>query len=81
VARDGSDPQGQFIIEQQERLLNQAIQTLSPRDRVILDLCYRQGLSTEEIAAILKASVATVYTQKSRVLDKIREILRTSGSL
>jgi len=81
VDRDGSDPQGQFIIEQQERLLNQAIQSLSPRDRILLDLCYRQGLSTEEIAAILKASVATVYTQKSRVLDKIREILRTSGSL
>ena len=81
VARDGSDPQAQFVIEQQERLLNQAIQSLSPRDRILLDLCYRQGLSTEEIAAILKASVATVYTQKSRVLDKIREILRTSGSV
>lgn len=75
------DPAEPLINEQQERLLDQAIQTLSPRDRILVDLCYRQGLSTEEIAAILKASVAAVYTQKSRVLDKICEILRTSGSL
>jgi DNA-directed RNA polymerase specialized sigma24 family protein len=48
---------------------------------MIIDLCYRQGLAVEEIAAILKTSVNAVYTQKSRVLDKIREILRKSGSL
>ena len=81
MSRHSPDPAEPLINEQQERLLNQAIQTLSPRDRILVDLCYRQGLVTEEIAAILKASVAAVYTQKSRVLDKIREILKTSGSL
>ena len=81
MSRHSPDPAEPLINKQQERLLNQAIQILSPRDRILVDLCYRQGLVTEEIAAILKASVAAVYTQKSRVLDKIREILRTSGSL
>jgi RNA polymerase sigma factor (sigma-70 family) len=67
--------------EQQERLLNQAIQTLSPRDRILLDLYYRQALASEQVAAFLKTSVNAVYTQKSRVLEKIREVLRRSGAL
>jgi RNA polymerase sigma factor (sigma-70 family) len=70
-----------LLKEQQESLLNQAIQTLPPRDRILLDLCYRQTLASEQIAALLKTSVNAVYAQKSRVLEKIREVLRRSGAL
>jgi RNA polymerase sigma factor (sigma-70 family) len=70
-----------LLNEQQESLVNQAIQTLSPRDRILLDLCYRQTLASEQIAALLKTSVNAVYAQKSRVLEKIREALRKSGAL
>ena len=31
------------------------------------------------IAAILEISVGAVYTQKSRVLDKLREVLRKNA--
>jgi RNA polymerase sigma factor (sigma-70 family) len=75
------DPAELFIDEQQERLLNQAIQTLSARDRILLDLCYRQAFASEQIAALLKTSVNAVYAQKSRVLERIREVLRRSGAL
>ena len=75
------DPAEPLINEQQESLLNQAIQTLSHRDRILLDLCYRQALASEEVAALLKISVNAFYTQKSRVLEKIREVLRRSGAL
>ena len=81
MSRHGPDPAELFIDEEQERLLNRAIQTLSPRDRILLDLCYRQALASEEIAGLLKTSVNAVYTQKSRVLEKIREVLRRSGAL
>jgi len=81
MSRHGADAAEPLISEQQERLLNQAIQTLSPRDRILLDLCYRQALASEEIAGLLKTSVNAVYTQKSRVLEKIREVLRRSGAL
>jgi len=74
-------PAEPLLNEQQERLLKQAIQTLSSRDRILLDLCYRQALATEEIAAFLKTSVNAVYAQKSRVLAKIRDELRKSGAL
>jgi RNA polymerase sigma factor (sigma-70 family) len=81
MSRHGPDPAEPLLNEQQERLLNQAIQTLSPRNRILLDLCYRQALGSEQIAALLKTSVNAVYTQKSRVLEKIREALRKSGAL
>jgi len=81
VSRHGPDPAEPLLNEQQEKLLNQAIQTLSPRDRILLDLCYRQALASEQIATLLKTSVSAVYAQKSRVLEKIREVLRRSGAL
>jgi RNA polymerase sigma factor (sigma-70 family) len=81
MSRHGPDPTEPLLNEQQERLLNQAIQTLSPRDRILLDLCYRQALASEQIATLLKTSVSAVYAQKSRVLEKIREVLRRSGAL
>jgi RNA polymerase sigma factor (sigma-70 family) len=79
MSRHGPDPAEPLVNEQRERLLNQAIQTLSSRDRILLDLCYRQALAAEEVAGLLKTSVNAVYAQKSRVLDKIREVLRRSG--
>ena len=78
---DNPDPGGALISAEQERLLAGAIQTLPPRDRILIDLSYRQGLPPEEVASILKTSVGAFYTQKSRILDKIREIVRASGSL
>ena len=81
MSRHMSDPAEPLINVEQEMLLNQAIQTLSPRDRILLDLCYRQALASEEIARLLKTSVNAVYAQKSRVLEKIREVLRRSGAL
>ena len=81
MSRHGPNPTEPLLNEEQERLLNQAIQTLSPRDRILLDLCYHQALASEEVAALLKTSLNAVYAQKSRVLEKIREVLRRSGAL
>jgi RNA polymerase sigma factor (sigma-70 family) len=81
MSRHISDPTEPLLNEEQEGLLTQAIQTLSHRDRILLDLCYRQALASEEIARLLNTSVNAVYAQKSRVLEKIREVLRRSGAL
>lgn len=61
---------------QNQRLLLDNLQKLPPRDRLIIELHYRQGLPPQEIAEILKVSVSAVYTQKSRVVSKLREILK-----
>lgn len=76
VARDDPEPDAPLINAEQERLLNEILQTLPPRDRILIDLSYRQGLPPDDIAGILKTTVGAVYTQKSRILEKLREILR-----
>ena len=75
-ASDEADTSNSLIDREKEMSLSQALDGLSPRDRLIIQLSFRQALPPEEIAAILKMSLGAVYTQKSRVLDKLREVLR-----
>jgi RNA polymerase sigma factor (sigma-70 family) len=74
---DDPDPSELLISEEQEKLFADAVQSLSARDRILIELSFREGLPPEEIAAILKTTVGAVYTQKSRILDKLREFLKT----
>lgn len=62
------------------QLLASAMAKLQPQERIIIDLFYRQNLSAQDVAAILHLSVGAVYTQKSRILAKLREALEKSGS-
>ncbi|MBI3060068.1 MAG: sigma-70 family RNA polymerase sigma factor [Deltaproteobacteria bacterium] len=78
---DQPDPSNSLIDQEQERLVSQVLETLPLRNRLFIDLYFRQSLPPEEIASILRVSVSAVYTQKSRILDKVREILRKTGSL
>lgn len=75
-ASDQPDAPESLIDQKKQKSLSQALETLSPRDRLIIQLSYHQALPPDEIAAILKISVGAFYTQKSRVLDKLREILK-----
>jgi RNA polymerase sigma factor (sigma-70 family) len=75
------DPVGSVIRREQQAILAATIEKLAPRDRLLIELSFHQGLQPHDIAGILQMSVGAVYTQKSRVLDKLREFLEKSGSL
>lgn len=76
-----SDPPTSLSGREERKWLSQALQSLPPRDRLFLDLYYRKELPPEEVGAILKVSVNAVYTQKSRILDKLWETLKKNGLL
>ncbi len=79
LSSDHPDPSTSLIDQEQRRLLFQALQTLPPRDRLFIDLYFRQVLPPQEIAAILRVSPSAVYTQKSRILANLRETLKNLG--
>ena len=81
LASDQPDPPNTLVDREEERQIAEALDGLSPRDRLFVDLHFYRGLPPEEVAAILNVSVAAVYTLKSRVLEKLRETLRKTSSL
>ncbi len=42
---------------------------------------YRRSLPTKDVGAILQRSIGVVYTQKSRILAKLRKTLEKLDSL
>lgn len=70
-----------LLEQEKEWLLSQAIQTLSTRDQSFVELYLQQALPPQEIATILHTSVGAVYTQRSRIVDKLRRALRKSEAL
>ena len=76
-----SDPSAVFVEREEEEAVSRAIEGLPSRDQLFVELCFRRNLPPQDVAGILKMSVNAVYTQKSRILDKIREALRKGGSL
>ena len=76
-----ADPSADFINREEERLVADAIETLSPRDRLFVELCFHRGLPLNDIAGIFNVSIGAVYTQKSRILAKLREYLEKTRSL
>ncbi len=66
---------------EQSGLLGKAVQALPPHEKIIVDLFFREGLPAQDVASMLRMSVGAVYTQKSRILAKLRETLKKSGSL
>ena len=81
IASAQPDAPSALAAQEEERSLAAALESLSARDRLVIELAYRCSLSAQEGAAILKTTVGAFSTQKSRVLDKLREILGKTLSL
>jgi len=75
------DPPISLIDQEQKELVSQALEILSTRDRLFVNLFFDKNLPPNEIANIFQVSTSAVYTQKSRILGNLREALRDSGGL
>ncbi len=78
---DLHDPTGSLIDQEKNKLVSQVLETLPPRDRLFIQLYFQHSLTPKEVASVLRVSVSAVYTQKSRLLDKLRETLNKAGVL
>lgn len=65
-------------IDESERytLLEELTKELSVNDKLFLQYYYVDEIPPEEIAGILNVTVSAVYSKKSRIIEKLREIAR-----
>lgn len=72
VADDQPDAEETLIRVQEHELIMRAIATLPEKERAAILLRDLEGLSTDEVARILKSTAATVRSQISSARQKIR---------
>jgi len=68
-----ADPEQQAIARQEERLLAEALGRIKPVFRTALLLRDVEGLSYEEIAAMLRVSIGTVKSRIARGRESLRQ--------
>jgi RNA polymerase sigma factor (sigma-70 family) len=57
---------------EQERLLQDGIRNLYPRDRLFMKLHFERELSIQEVAKTMGLSVQNVYTVKNRTIQRLK---------
>lgn len=78
TVEDVTSPKPDKILEDEEMLevLNNALQMLSEKDRIILNLYYYEKLTLKEIGKILDVSESRVSQLHSRAIIRMRENLK-----
>lgn len=69
----GDDPKEH---EEQLKIIDNIIESLTPRTRLIFVQCYLEGHSYKEVAAMLDISVAAVHKHVSAAFSKFREVFK-----
>ncbi|QCX32333.1 FliA/WhiG family RNA polymerase sigma factor [Caloramator sp. E03] len=78
IIKDSTSPQPDVIIEDNEKqnMLKKAIDMLSEKDKIILNLYYFEKLTLKEIGKILNISESRVSQLHSRAIVRLRENLK-----
>jgi RNA polymerase sigma-70 factor (ECF subfamily) len=70
------DLEDEVLFNEKERLVRENLEHLKPKHRMVLMLRYYEGLSYEEISAVLKEPLGTVKTDIYRARNLLRDKLR-----
>lgn len=71
----GQTPEDQTARAQTGALLGEALDRLTPEDRVLVTLTYQDGMSNAEVAEAMDMPVGTVKTRLSRARGRLRQVL------
>lgn len=74
-ASSNPSPDREVEERQAERKIQESLQFLSPRQRIIFDMRFNQHLEIREIAQCLRCSKSNIKTQIFRSLRKLRKTL------
>jgi len=76
VRATGISPEEASVYSERQQLVRNALQTLSPEQREVIELAYYAGLSHSEIALKLGQPLGTVKTRTRLGMIKLRDMLR-----
>lgn len=80
-ADPNSNPEAEVWLGEQQRVVRQALEEISPQQRQVLELAYFGGLSQSEIAARLDQPLGTVKTRTRQGLKSLRVLIHDKGLL
>jgi RNA polymerase sigma-70 factor (ECF subfamily) len=80
AATQDPSPETVVIIQQEHKLLLQALAGLSPLQRDVLVLREMEGLSYKDIADIMGTEIGTVMSRLSRARAELRRVLECRGN-
>lgn len=66
----------QITESEQATLLGELMEGLNSNDRLFLKYYYEEELPPEEIAKIMNLTVSAIYSKKSRIIDKLQQIVK-----
>ena len=72
-------PEAETLAWERRRVLLDAVNTLPPRDRLVIAYRYFLGLSEEDAAEALEVARGTVKSRLSRAIARLRESLADAG--
>jgi len=75
-ADDAGTPLDALLTSDLRRALVRAIESLPEREKLVLSLCYEQGLNLKEIGAVLEVTEARVCQLRSQATARIRARLK-----
>ncbi|MTI65702.1 MAG: FliA/WhiG family RNA polymerase sigma factor [Firmicutes bacterium] len=73
--KDSKNPEEALLVEERKEKLINAIDSLSKRDKIVLNLYYQEELTLREIGDVLEVSVSRVSQIHGKVLMKLRDLL------
>ena len=82
VVEDGPDPLDHVMARDEatrRARLAELAASLSPRDRLLLEMLLVQKLPAEAAAAALRISRGALYTRKTRLVQRLRRLAREAG--
>lgn len=78
AASDAESPEAAVMRADERRRLEDALTSLSPEHRAVLELTYVEGFSQKEIADVVDCPVATVKTRAFYAKQRLRDALATA---
>lgn len=73
-------PEETLLLSQQQKLVRQALATLPPEQRKVLELAYFSGMTHTEIATALGIPLGTIKTRVRMAMDRLRVALCPIGA-